>query len=97
MTMGRHDRSGAWEVVMIVQRERERERDGEGERERERRSPGFSPMTPLGGGAVKMATRRRSTEVPGGAPMGRWFWVRGGEIGARVGGWIMGVLSSRLL
>jgi hypothetical protein len=55
------------------------------ERETERRSSGFSPMTPLGGRAVEMATRRRSTEVVGGAPMERWFWARGGEIGAGVG------------
>jgi hypothetical protein len=31
-----------------------------------------------------MATRRRSTEVVNGAPMGRWFRARG-EIGAGVG------------
>jgi hypothetical protein len=52
VTMGRHGCSRAQEVDVIVQRERERER----------RSPGFSPMTPLGGGAVEMDTRRRSKE-----------------------------------
>jgi hypothetical protein len=64
-------RSGAWEVAAIAQKER--------------RSSGFSPMTPLGGRAVKMAGRRRSTEAANAAPMGRWFWLRGGEIGAGVG------------
>jgi hypothetical protein len=39
---------------------------------RERKSSGFSPMAPLGGGVVEM--------VVGGAPMGRRFWARGGEI-----------------
>jgi hypothetical protein len=43
------------------------------ERERERRSLGFSPIAPLGGGAVEMATRWRSTEVVSGASIGRWF------------------------
>jgi hypothetical protein len=62
-TMGQHDRSKAREVVMIAQKERERER--------ERRSSGFSPMTPLGGGAAEMAIRRRSTEAPGDTLMGR--------------------------
>jgi hypothetical protein len=42
-------------------------------------------MTPLRDRAIEMATRQRSTEAPGGAPMGRWFWARGGEIGAKVG------------
>jgi hypothetical protein len=42
-------------------------------------------MAILGGGAVKMATRRRSTEVAGGALIGRWFRARGGEIGVGVG------------
>jgi hypothetical protein len=37
---------------------------------------------PLGGGAAEMATRRRSVEVVGGALMGRWFRLRGEEIGA---------------
>jgi hypothetical protein len=32
-------------------------------------------MTPLRDGAVKMATRRRSTEAVGGASIGRWFYV----------------------
>jgi hypothetical protein len=36
-------------------------------------------------GAAEMATRRCSTEAAGGAPMERWFWVRGCEIRARVG------------
>jgi hypothetical protein len=43
------------------------------ERERERRSPGFSPMAPLGVVAIEMATQRRSIETVGGASMGRWF------------------------
>jgi hypothetical protein len=53
--------------------------------QRERRSSGFSPMAPLGGGAVEMATRRHSIEAVGVAPMGRWFQMRGWEIGAEVG------------
>jgi hypothetical protein len=35
----------------------------------------FSPMTSLGGGATKMATRWHSTEAVGGTPMRRWFWA----------------------
>jgi hypothetical protein len=58
---------------------------GSSERERERRLSGFSPMTPLGGGATEMAIQQRSKEAAGGAPMGRWFRMRGGEIGVRVG------------
>jgi hypothetical protein len=50
-----------------------------------KRSSGFSPMTPLGGRAAKMAIQRRSTEAVSGAPKGRWFWTQGGKIGARVG------------
>jgi hypothetical protein len=42
-------------------------------------------MAPLGGGVAEMATRRRSTEATGGAPIGRWFRVQGGEIEAGVG------------
>jgi hypothetical protein len=72
-TMGQRDRSGAREVIVVAQRERER------------RSSGFSPMTPLGGGAAEMAIQQRSKEAAGGAPMGRWFRMRGGEIGVRVG------------
>jgi hypothetical protein len=49
------------------------------------RSLGLSPMMPLGGGAVEMATQQRSTEAISGALMGRWFWARGWEIGAEVG------------
>jgi hypothetical protein len=60
-TMGRGGRSRAREVVVIARREIER------------RSLGFSPMTPLGGGATEMVTQRRSTEAVSGAPMGRWF------------------------
>jgi hypothetical protein len=30
-------------------------------------------MVRLGGGVVGMATRRRSTDVAGGAPMGKWL------------------------
>jgi hypothetical protein len=41
-------------------------------------------MAPLGGGAAEMAGQRCSTEAAGGASMGRWFQVRGGEIGAGV-------------
>ncbi len=47
--MGRCGRSGAWEVVMIAQRERERERERE-------EIIGFAPMTLYGGGGVEMAT-----------------------------------------
>jgi hypothetical protein len=70
-TMGQRSRSEAQEVIVMDRRERER-------------SSGFSPMAPLGGGAAEMATRRRSTEAAGGAPMGRWFWAQE-EIGAKVG------------
>jgi hypothetical protein len=66
VTMGRRDCSGAREVIVIAQRERERER-------RRRKLSEFSPMVPLRGGAVEMATRQRSTEVAGGALMERWF------------------------
>jgi hypothetical protein len=55
------------------------------QRERERRSSGFSPMAPLGGGAAEMVGRWCSIEAADGALMGRWFWARGEEIGARVG------------
>jgi hypothetical protein len=55
------------------------------ERERERRSLGFSPMVSLGGGAAEMVTRLRSTEATDEAPMGRWFWAQGREIGVWVG------------
>jgi hypothetical protein len=41
-------------------------------------------MAPLRGGAAEMAIRRHSIKAAGGAPMGRWFWVRGREIGAGV-------------
>jgi hypothetical protein len=50
--MGQHGHSGAREVIVIAQRGRERER----------RSSGFLPIAPLGGGAAKMATQRRSIE-----------------------------------
>jgi hypothetical protein len=53
----------------------ERERGGR----RARRSMRFSLMAPLGGRATEMTTRRRSIEAVGGAPMGRWFRVRGGD------------------
>jgi hypothetical protein len=56
--MGRHDRSGVREVVVIAQREREE-------------VVGFSPMAPLGGRAAKMATQHHLTEATGGALMGR--------------------------
>jgi hypothetical protein len=42
-SMGWRNRSRAQEVIVIAQREREM------------RPLGFSPMTPLGGGAVEMA------------------------------------------
>jgi hypothetical protein len=42
-------------------------------------------MVLLGGGAAEMATRQHSIEAIGGAPIGRWFWVRGREIGSGVG------------
>jgi hypothetical protein len=58
-TMEWRGRFEAQEVIMIAQKERER------------RSLGFPPMVALGGGDAKMATRRRSTEAAGGAPMGR--------------------------
>jgi hypothetical protein len=61
MTMGQRDRSEAWEVIVIAQRERQR------------RSSGLLPMAPLEDGATKMATRRCSIEATGGSPMGRWF------------------------
>jgi hypothetical protein len=64
--MEQHGRSRAWEVIVIARRERERERPS-----------GFSPMVPLGDRAMEMATRCCLIEAAGGAPMGRWFWVRG--------------------
>jgi hypothetical protein len=66
--MGQRGRSEAQEVIVIAWRE-----GG---------SSGFLPIAPLGGEAVEMVTRRCSTKVVGGAPMGRWLWVQGGEIGA---------------
>jgi hypothetical protein len=60
--------------------QRERERGGH----RARRSMRFSLMAPLGGRATEMTTRRCSIEAVGGAPMGRWFRVRG-EIGTGMG------------
>jgi hypothetical protein len=45
MTMGRHDRFGALEVIVVI-----------AWRERERRSSGFSLMMPLEGGSAKMTT-----------------------------------------
>jgi hypothetical protein len=54
-------------------------------------------MASLGGGAIKMVTRQRSIEAVGGAPMGRWFRARGGEIGGGVCVVDNGVLSSHLL
>jgi hypothetical protein len=45
----------------------------------------FSPMTSVGGGAVEMTIQRRSIEAAGGAPMRRWFRMRGGEIEVRMG------------
>jgi hypothetical protein len=80
-----HDHGAAWTHQSLGARLL---RDLGGHRdssERERRSSGFSPMAPLGGGAAEMVKRRCSIEATGGAPMGRWFWARGKEIGARVG------------
>jgi hypothetical protein len=65
-------------VIAHTHRERERER------ERERSSLEFSPIAPLGGGVAETATRWFSIEAASGAPMGRWFRARGGEIGAGV-------------
>jgi hypothetical protein len=73
VTMGQREHFGAQEFIVIAQRERER------------RSSGFSQMAPLGGRAAVMATRWCTTNAVGGASMGRWFWARGGEIGAVVG------------
>jgi hypothetical protein len=67
-------RLGRSEVVMIAHTHRERERS----------SLGFSPIVPLGGRVAETATRRCSIEAASGAPMGRWFRARGGEIGAGV-------------
>jgi hypothetical protein len=44
----------------------------------ERSLLGFSPMVPVGGETMEMATRRHSGEAAGGAPMERWFRTRGG-------------------
>jgi hypothetical protein len=73
-----HDHGAMWPL-----RGSEGHRD-RSEIERERRSSGFLPMAPLGGATAEMSTRRRSTKVDDGAPMGRWFWARGGEIGTGV-------------
>jgi hypothetical protein len=54
-------------------------------RERETRLLGLSPMTPHRGRAAEMLIRWCSIEATGGAPMGRWFRERGGEIGVGVG------------
>jgi hypothetical protein len=62
VTIGWRRRFGAREVVVIARREM--------------RSLGFSPMTPLGGGAAEMVTQQRSTKVVSGAPMERWFRAR---------------------
>jgi hypothetical protein len=57
-------------------------------------------MAPLGGGAMKMATRQWSTEVTGDASMKRWFRARAGEIGVTIdavdngGGVIMPFIGS---
>jgi hypothetical protein len=42
-------------------------------------------MTQLRGRVVEMVTQRRSTKAVSDVLMGRWFWVRGGEIGAGMG------------
>jgi hypothetical protein len=73
--MGSRDRSETREV---------RGRHDSTHRERERSSLGFSPIVPLGGRVAETATRRCSIEAASGAPMGRWFRARGGEIGAGV-------------
>jgi hypothetical protein len=71
-------------VARLLQGSRGRCDSSEREREREKRSSGFSPMTPLRGGAAEMVIQRCSTETVSGALMERWFrtW---GEIGVRVG------------
>jgi hypothetical protein len=58
VTMGWRSCSVAQEVFVIARREGEE-------------VVGFSPMAQLGCGTAEMATRWRSTEVSGGAPMGR--------------------------
>jgi hypothetical protein len=58
VTMGQHDRFGAWEAVVIARREKEK-------------IVGVLTMTPLGGGVAVMTTQQCLTEVVGGAPMGR--------------------------
>jgi hypothetical protein len=58
VTMGRCSCSGAQKVIVTAWRER--------------RSSGFSPIAPLGGGAMKIVTQRRSTKAADGSPMGRW-------------------------
>jgi hypothetical protein len=75
--MGSRDRSETREV-------RGRHDSTHTQRERERSSLGFSPIVPLGGRVAETATRRCSIEAASGAPMGRWFRARGGEIGAGV-------------
>jgi hypothetical protein len=69
-TMGRRGRSGSQEFVVIAWKERERERGG---------CLGCHQWRHL-----EMTTRQHSIEVADGALMGRWFWARGGEIGAGV-------------
>jgi hypothetical protein len=59
VTMGRHNCSVVAQEVFVIAR-----REGE-------EVVGFSPMVPLGCGTTEIATRWRSTEVGGGAPMGR--------------------------
>jgi hypothetical protein len=81
--MGQRSRSRAQDIIVIARGERERERSLE-----------FSPMAPLGGGAVEMTTRHRSIEASGDALLGRWFQVRGGEVGAGVGALIAPIIGS---
>jgi hypothetical protein len=82
--MGQHGHSEVCEVVVISQREREEVIRVVTNIATWRRSCGDG-------------TRRRSTEAIDGSPMERWFQVRGGYIGARVGAVDNVVLSLRLL
>jgi hypothetical protein len=82
--MGRHDRSGAWEVVMIVQREREREREGEGEGEGEREREEVTGVLTID------ATWRRSCKDGNTTTLNRGAqWCSDGEmvLGARRRDW----------
>jgi hypothetical protein len=70
-----HDHGAMWPL-----------RGSEGHRDRSEieRERGGVVRVLTNGATAKMSTRRRSTKVDDGAPMGRWFWARGGEIGTGV-------------